>query len=422
MPDSGPTDDASQGATPQGEVSQLRRTVSLPALTLYGIGVIVGAGIYVLIGETAARAGFYAPLSYLVACVLVSLTAASYAEMSVAHPVSAAETAYIRAGLGIESLATVAGLLVAASGIFSSATLVQGGAGYAADLSGLSAPWLAVGFAVVFGVIVAIGIALSVAVVASITLIAAGGLVLVAILGLSDIEAVRAGVEAHYTPFDMAAAVGVMSGVLLAFFAFVGFEDMVNIAEEVKQPKRNMPRAIGLALVSVTILYMAVAMVAVIYVAPGELAGAPAPMVIVFERITTLPGAIIGVVAIFAALGGVAAQMVLATRILYGLARMGKFPAWFAAVHPSTRTPVNATVVVVAIILLLTAVLPTRELAETTAAGTLFAFSFVNLALWRMKGRPDYRPAGFAVPRFLPLLGAVFSLLFLALELARRLL
>jgi len=142
--------------------TKLNRTVSLPALSLYGVGVIVGAGIYVLIGETAAQAGFYAPLSYLVASLLVALTAASYAELSVAYPVSAAETAYIRAGLGIESLATLAGLLIAGSGIVSSATLVQGGAGYAASLVGLPATWLAVGFAALLGTVVALGIRLSV--------------------------------------------------------------------------------------------------------------------------------------------------------------------------------------------------------------------------------------------------------------------
>jgi amino acid transporter len=401
-------------------MTKLNRTVSLLALSLYGVGVIVGAGIYVLIGETAAQAGFYAPLSYLVASLLVALTAASYAEFSVAYPVSAAETAYIRAGLGIESLATLAGLLIAGSGIVSSATLVQGGAGYAASLVGLPATWLAVGFAVLLGTVVALGIRLSVGVVAAITVVEVGALLLIAAVGFGDIEGMREGIEAHYSPLDMVAAVGVMSGVLLAFFAFVGFEDMVNIAEEVKNPERNMPRAIALALAAVTLIYMAVAMVAVIYVAPAELGESQAPLSLVFSRITDWSGAPISVIAIFAALGGVVAQIVLATRILYGLGRMNKFPAWFSVVYPRTRTPLNATVVVTLIIIALAATLPTRELAETTAGATLFAFSFVNLALWRLKGKPDYSPAGFAVPRTLPLLGATFSLAFLALDLARR--
>lgn len=420
MPDAPQSRTPSWPIPPQPEGPQLRRTVSLPALTLYGVGVIVGAGIYVLIGETAAQAGFYAPLSYLVASMLVALTAASYAELSVAFPVSAAETAYIRAGLGIESLATLAGLLIAGSGIISSATLVQGGAGYAASLVGLPSTWLAIAFAVLLGTIVAVGIRLSVGVVATITVLEVGALVLIAALGFSDVEAVRAGVAAHYSPFDMLAAVGVMSGVLLAFFAFVGFEDMVNIAEEVKNPERNMPRAIALALTAVTLIYMAVAMVAVIYVAPAELGATQAPLSVVFARITALPSAPISLIAIFAALGGVIAQIVLATRILYGLSRMEKLPGWFGVIHPRTRTPLNATVLVTLLIVGLAATLPTRELAETTAGATLFAFSFVNLALWRLKGKRDYSPAGFAVPRALPMLGALFSLSFLALDLGRR--
>lgn len=420
MPDTPQSRDPSWPVPPQSEGPRLKRTVSLPALTLYGIGVIVGAGIYVLIGETAAQAGFYAPLSYLAASLLVALTAASYAELSVAFPVSAAETAYIRAGLGVESLATLAGLLITGSGIISSATLVQGGAGYAASLVPLPATWLAIGFALLLGAIVASGIKLSVGVVAAITVVEVGTLVLITAWGLSDAEAVRAGVAAHYTPPDMAVAVGVMSGVLLAFFAFVGFEDMVNIAEEVKQPERNIPRAIALALACVALIYMAVAMVAVIYVAPAQLGASQAPLSLVFTRITGWSGAPISLIAIFAALGGVVAQIVLATRILYGLSRMRKVPGWFGVVHPRTRTPLNATLVVTLIIVALAATLPIRELAETTAGATLFAFSFVNLALWRLKGKARYSPAGFAVPRALPLLGAIFSLGFLALDLARR--
>jgi len=404
----------------QSGEARLKRTVTLVPLTLYGVGVIVGAGIYVLIGETAARAGFYTPLAYLTASMLVALTAASYAELSTSFPVSAAETAYIRAGLGIESLATLAGLLVCVSGIISSATLVQGGAGYAASLTGLPPLALAVCFALMLGAIVGLGIELSVGVIATVTVIEVGGLVLVAILGFGNVEAVQTGIAAHYTPLDMSAAVGVISGVLLAFFAFIGFEDMVNISEEVKNPERNMPRAIALALISVTLIYMAISMVAVIYVDTGELAASNAPLSLVFERISGLPGGAISLIAIVAALGGVVAQIVMSTRILYGLGRMGKLPGWFSAVHPRTQTPVNATVLVVAVIVVLTIMLPTRELAETTAAGTLFAFSFVNLALWRMKGRADYRSGGFSVPRVVPLLGAVLSMSFLINEMIRR--
>lgn len=400
--------------------TQLKRTVTLLPLTLYGLGVIVGAGIYVLIGETAARAGFYTPLAYLVASMLVALTAASYAELSTSFPVSAAETAYIRAGLRVEWLATLAGLLVCSAGIISSATLVQGGAGYASSLTGLPPLALAVFFALFLGAIVGLGIELSVGVIATITVVEVAGLIVIGVLGLGNFEAVQAGIETHYTPFDMAAAVGVISGVLLAFFAFIGFEDMVNIAEEVKEPERNMPRAIALALISVTVLYMAIALVAVIYVDTADLAASDAPLSLVFERVTALSGAPISMIAIVAALGGVIAQMVMSTRILYGLGRMGKLPGWFGAVHPRTRTPMNATVLVVALIVLLTVMLPTRELAETTAAGTLFAFSFVNLSLWRLKGRPDYAPGGFTVPRIVPLLGAVLSLSFLLNELIRR--
>lgn len=406
--------------TPGTGETKLKRTVSLPALTLYGIGVIVGAGIYVLIGETAARAGFYTPLAYLAASMLVALTAASYAELSTSFPVSAAETAYIRAGLRIEALATLAGLLVCASGIISSATLVQGGGGYASSLTGLPPLALAVFFALFLGAIVALGIELSVGVIATITVVEVGALIAIAGLGLSNFGAVETGVAAHYTPFEMGAAVGVISGVLLAFFAFIGFEDMVNISEEVKNPERTMPRAIGLALISVTIVYMAIASVAVIYVSPAELAASQAPLSLVFERVTSLSGAPVSMVAIFAALGGVIAQIVMSTRILYGLGRMGKLPGWFGVVHPRTQTPLNATFLVVAVIVALTLTLPTRQLAETTAAGTLFAFSFVNLSLWRMKGRADYRSGGFTIPRIVPLLGAVLSMSFLLNEVVRR--
>jgi amino acid transporter len=226
------------------ETAKLRRALTTPMLTLYGLGVTVGAGIYVLVGATAEKAGPHAALSFVVAALVVALTALSYAELATRYPVSAGEAAYVEAGFDIRGLALAVGLAVAASGIISASAVAMGAASYLQALTGVDAALLTVAVVLVMGLIALWGITESVAVAAVITVIEIAGLLFVIGWGLSDPE--PQGFELHQMvpTLDLQVWRGVFAASLLAFFAFVGFEDMANVAEEVRDPERTIPRAI----------------------------------------------------------------------------------------------------------------------------------------------------------------------------------
>ncbi|GAB4226583.1 MAG: amino acid permease [Methyloligellaceae bacterium] len=401
--------------------ASLKRSVSLPLLTLYGLGTTVGAGIYVLIGATAAQAGYYAPLAFVIAALVVAIPAACYAELSSRFPVSAGEAAYVRAGFGDGVLPLVTGLLVAISGIVSSATLVQGGTGYLRTLLDLPEPVYLVILPLLFGAIAVWGVSESLRAAALFTIIEVGGLLLI-IIGGNDTAAQRfADPGFSLPPFDGAALAGVFSAGLIAFFAFIGFEDIVNLAEEVRNPKRTIPWAIGLTLAITTLLYVMVCSIAVLAVPLDELTRSSAPLSLVLERAADIHGSLISVIAVAAVLNGVLIQMIMASRVFYGLARMGKLPALLGRVHPVTRTPVNATLLVTAVIMGLAFSLELEQLATMTSVLLLMVFALVNLALWRLKRREPAPPDMFSVPDWLPLAGFFACVLFLLSDIAGRL-
>ncbi|MGF1622076.1 MAG: APC family permease [Rhodomicrobiaceae bacterium] len=399
---------------------QLSRTITLPLLTLYGLGTTVGAGIYVIIGETAALSGYYLPVAFILAALIASLSAASFAELSVRYPVSAGEAVYIREGFGLRNISLLAGLAIATSGAVSSATLLQGGVGYLKQI--VSAPDMLL-FALLLaglGAFAAWGVFKSLLLTGILTLVEIGGLVAVIVYAPADPVTMAANAAALASRIDAGVIVGLTASALLAFFAFIGFEDMVNVVEEVKAPSRTMPLAIGLTLVITTIFYVWIALIAVNAVAPGALAASDAPLAEIFGRLSGFDTGLFSVVALLAVINGVLIQLVMSSRILYGLARQGQLPAILGQVSKATRTPLVATAVVCAAILLIGSLFSLRGLAQTTSSLTLAALALVNLSLWRLKGGTSPAPGAFNIPRIIPLLGFVTSGLLLIAELARR--
>lgn len=226
------THDPSSVETAQPE--RLRRALTTPLLTLYGLGVTVGAGIYVLVGTTAAVAGPYAPLSFLIAAIVVAFTAFSYAELSTRYPVSAGEAAYIEAGFRSGKLATVIGLSVALSGMVSAAAVAIGAASYLHGLIKAPHALLTIGIVFLMGLIALRGIAQSVTVAAIITLFEIGGLIFVSVWGFAFSDPLGLDIVEMIPPMTGPQWIGIGAASLLAFFAFIGFEDMTNVAEEVR--------------------------------------------------------------------------------------------------------------------------------------------------------------------------------------------
>jgi len=384
----------------------LRRALSLPLLTLYGLGVTVGAGIYVLVGATAAKAGFYAPVSFLVAACVVAFTGLSYAEMGTRYPVSAGEAAYVRGGFNSSKLAALVGLMVAASGIVSSAAISIGASAYLQLFLPLPSYVLVIAIILSIGLIAVWGIFESVAFAGLFTLLEISGLGFVIFYGLTSHPDMVWDVTKLMPPLELAAWSGIFSAGLLAFFAFVGFEDIANVAEEVKDPGKTMPRAVILTLVAATLIYVAVVSVVVLSVPLDRLAGSEAPLALVFEGAGVNVAWSFNLVATAATVNGVLIQVIMASRVLYGLACQGSLPVFLKHVNPVTRTPLAATAVVVGIILVLALFLPISDLAEMTSLIVLAVFAMVNLALLRLKSVQKETPPGlFIVPVWVPMMG-----------------
>lgn len=387
------------------QTPQLRRALNAPLLTLYGLGVTVGAGIYVLVGATAAQAGAYAPVSFLMAAIVVAFTAFSYAELSTRHPVSAGEAAYVAAAFQRNWLTTGVGLAVATSGIISAAAVSIGAASYLQTLTGLDRPVLVLAVVGTMMLIALWGITQSIVVAGVITLIEIGGLALVIYWGFGVADPQGVSLGQMIPPLTGAHWTGIAGATVLAFFAFIGFEDMANVAEEVKDPIRTMPRAIIATLVLASVVYFATTAAVLVAVPLDLLAGASAPLALVFAAAPATVTQAFGLIAVVATVNGVLIQMIMASRVLYGLAAQGHLPKVLARVAPRTQTPAVATFCVAGLILLLSLTLPIEALAERTSQVVLAVFALVNVALIRIKRRGPSMAPHFRVPVIVPYLG-----------------
>jgi APA family basic amino acid/polyamine antiporter len=366
--------------------AQLKRRLGLPLLVLYGTGITIGAGIYVLVGAVAGHAGAYAPLSFLLAATVMGFTVASYIELSTRYPVSAGEAAYVRAAFQSRLLSTITGLLTVVIAVVSSAAVALGSAGYIQQFVDLPRSLIVVVLVVGLGAVAVWGILESVLIASLFTLIEAGGLIAIIVVAVhTGVPIVTALVNAP--PLEFGALSGIGFGSLLAFFAFIGFEDLANVVEEAKEPRRDIPRAMVLTLLISTILYVVVAAVAVSAVSIERLSLSPAPLSLVFREIAGVSPATISSIAIVATLNTILAQMTMAARVIYGLARDGDLPKVLAQVGPRTGTPIVATVVIVASIVPLALVVSFTWLAESTSLATLGVFALVNVALLRLRFR-----------------------------------
>jgi amino acid transporter len=392
----------------------LRRRLGVVLLVLYGTGVTIGAGIYVLVGAVAGSAGLYAPWAFLLAAIVMGLTVASYAELCTRFPVAAGEAAYVRAAFGSRLLSTATGLVMIATAVVASATVAVGAAGYIAQFVDWPRPLVVAGVIVLLGVVSVWGVLESVLLASLFTLIEVGGLLAIIVMGwLSGAPVGKALLT--LPPADPDVLSGIAFASLLAFFAFIGFEDLTNMVEETVAPERVMPRALATTLVLTTLLYMAVAAVAVTTVSPELLAASPAPLTLVFRQVADVSPATLSAIAIVATLNTILAEMTMATRVVYGLARQGDLPRALGRVHRRTSTPVAATGLIIAITVTLALVVPFLRLAETTSIGTLIVFALVNLALIRLR-RHRHHASGphLRIPLWVPVAGFVTSLAMIA--------
>jgi len=358
----------------------LRRTLTLPWLVFYGVGVTVGAGIFALIGEVLRLAGDHAPLAFLLAGLIAAVTGVSYALLVRVFPRAGGEAVFVNRGLG-RVWGRVAGFGMVAVGTISSAVVALAFAGYMRALVAVPEELLVGAVILSLAGVAWLGVRESVVLAALVTVLEVGALVVVIGFGvplLGDLPSVAA---SFAPPGEAVLLAGVLSGAVLAFFAFIGFEDIVNMAEETVRPARTVPRAILWTIAITVTLYALLAAIAVQAPNRAEIAGSAAPLAVLFEAVSGRAGEGIAGVAALAMVNGILVQIVMASRVLYGMANEGLAPAWFGAVGAWRRTPTRATVTVAACVLTLALLVPLVRLAEWSSLVTLGVFALVNLAL-----------------------------------------
>jgi amino acid transporter len=395
-------------------VIELRRSIGLPLLLFYGLGNIIGAGIYVLIGKVSGEAAMYAPVAFLVASVVAGFSAFSYSEMSARYPLSAGEAVYIEEGFHLKNLSRLTGLLIAMAGMVSAATISRGFYGY--FYAFFQAPEILVITAVILflGLLTIWGISQSVGAAAFLTVIEISGLLLIIWAGKEVLSTAPAHVEELLPPLQSSVWTGIIFGGFLAFFAFIGFEDMVNIAEEVKNPQRTLPAAILLALFFATLVYASVSLIAVLALDPATLSESKAPLADLLSATSDIDPRVISSIGMFAIVNGALIQIIMASRIFYGMAKKGWIWSGLAKVSKKTRTPVVATWLVIVIVLNLALWFPLEALAKGTSYLILIVFALVNASLISIKWSKPPAVGIINVPIWVPVAG-FFSSVSLAL-------
>jgi APA family basic amino acid/polyamine antiporter len=392
---------------------ELHRSIGPVQLALYGLGSMLGAGIYGLIGKAAGEVGNAVWLAFVVALVAALLTALSYASLGSRYPRAAGAAYVTERAFGLPLLSFVVGLALVCSGLTSVATQSRVFAANLAVLSNLeSIPlwWLALGFLLVLAGIVFRGIRESMWVNVLCTLVEASGLILVVAVGLSHWGSVDL-LEMPPAAVDQGEWLILMQGAVLTFFAFIGFEDTLNVAEECRDPQRTIPLGLILAMSMAAVLYIAIAVTAVSVVPWAELAAAPGPITEVVRRAAPLiPPIVFTGITLFAVANTALVNYVTASRLIYGMAHQGLLPLRFGDVHAERRTPHVAILALFLVAMPLALFGTIAELAAATVLLLLLVFAVVNAALFVLKRRPGEKHGYFEIPLAVPAIGALVCL------------
>ena len=384
----------------------LKRSVTLFQAILYGIGLILGAGIYVLIGDVAAIAGNAMWISFLLAAVMATLTGLSYAELSSVYPKSAAEYVYVKEALGSNFTALFVGCLTIFISITSAATVAIGFSEYLVVLLPQYPPILyALLLVLVLSLLNFLGIRESIWVNSVFTLVEVSGLLIIIMIGLS----MGSFTDTNY--FEMPSSVylshstmiaTILSSTLLVFFAYYGFQNISNIAEETKLPTRTIPRALIFSILVTTIIYILVAISTVSLVGWEELSKSNAPLAIAASKALGNNGIIIlTILALFATTNTVLMMLISGSRIIFGIAKHDDaIPTILAEIHSSRRTPWLATIFIMAFTLSTIIMYSGKisDVASISVFGILIVFALVNLSVIRLRFRQPNLHRPFRLP------------------------
>ncbi len=380
----------------------LRRVITFWPLLFYGLGVIIGAGIYVALGEVIIRAGSAAPLSFLMAGICAALTGICYAELAARYPDAAGAAAYVQKAFKSHIFGFAVGLMTTIAAAVSAAAIAHGAVSYISDIVPIRDKIAFAILIVFFGLISGSGVKTSVFIAAIFGALELLGLITAFGMGVYRAEATQVS-----TILDLEALSpkGIFAGAFIAFFAYVGFETLVNMAEEVKDAPRVIPRSILAAIAVSVVIYCAIALAAIAGGATGQ-----TPLSSLFTGKVAIA---FSVIAFFLIGNGTLVQITMISRLFYGMARLGSLPNRLGRVNRHTGTPILATLCATFIILLIGLILDFKNLLAIVNYLTLSIFIAVNCALIKIHGTQP-RALTFRSPRWVPYAALALSFAMIA--------
>jgi APA family basic amino acid/polyamine antiporter len=379
---------------------KLKRELGLFEVTVNGVGIILGAGIYALIGPAAGLAGNSLWLSFVIGAFIASFTGLSYAELSTMFPKAAAEYTYVRKAYGGKFLSFLVGWLLVFTGVVSTATVTLGFAGYFYSLFGeiisISKNFLIILTASILIVILSfinfLGIKESSKFNIIFTAIEALALIFIILIGLPYFGRV------NYLETTNGLK-GILSGAALIFFAYIGFEDISNIAEEIKNPKKVIPRAIILAILITTLLYVLTSISVVSLVDWREIGNSDTSLALAASKVLgTNAYWLISFVALFATANTSLIMMIATSRMMYGMAREKSLPEELTLIHEKTRIPWIAAIVVMVFSIAFLFFGKITVVASITSLSMFITFAAVNLSLIWLRYKMPKMKRAFKVP------------------------
>ena len=371
-------------------MTELERSLSFWEITLMSIGIILGAGIYVLIGEASGLSGNGIWLSFVIAAVVASITALSYAELSSRYPEAGAEYVYVENSFG-KFYAWIVGWLIIAGSIIGGSTVAIGFSRYFSSL--FNTPILIIAFVVllIIGIILILGVQETATLTIIFMIIEALGFIIIIFIGIPYIGSV------NYLEFANGLKGVVEAGVLI-FFGYLGFEGITRLAEETENPKKNIPRAILFSLAITTLVYILVGITAVSVIPWQELSTAKAPLSLIAERVFGQNSfLILSVIALFSTFNTALVMLLSGSRIIYGIAKKDALPKILLRVQTRLKTPYIAIFVIIIASMIFLLIEDLQTIANLTNFTIFAVFISVNAAVIYFRYKNPNKE-GFRIP------------------------
>lgn len=391
----------------------LVRRISLISLIFYGIGDILGAGIYGLVGKAAGLMGNGVWLAFLISAAAAIFTGLTYASLGSRYPRAAGIAYILKKSFGSNFLAYVFGIMVLCSGLVSMATASRAFSGYLVGM--IPALSLNMGIFVFIGLLTLIvlkGIKESMWANIVCTVIELSGLLLVIVVGISFIgDAPLLDFTSVQNPTPQLQMPLMLTGAILTFYSFMGFEDIMNVAEEVENPQRNLPIGIIVAVLVSSVIYMLISIIAVSVIPSHELATSTQPLVdVVAKAAPWFPSKIFSIISMFAISNTALLNFIMGSRLVYGMSREKLLPKVFGYVSAKTHTPINAIFVCIGVVLFMAFTGEIAVLAKSSSLLLLSGFFLMNVSLIILKKKKPEEKGRFEIPYFIPVVGALLAI------------